>query len=133
MLHLKTLTLHAVLVEHLQKTKKRIKTESWQYIYQNQLDNTCFQHYTAYWDFKDLTRRTASHKVFLNKAFNIAKNPKYDKYRCWPASMVYKFFDKKSASLTQSKTSAARASRDRFASSSGIKIESRKKKNSHLL
>ena len=34
----------------------------------------------AYGDFKDLTRRTASDKVLYDKAFNIAKNPKYDEY-----------------------------------------------------
>ena len=30
--------------------------------------------------------------------FNIAKNPKYDGYQRGLASMVYKYFDKKSAS-----------------------------------
>ena len=55
-----------------------------------------FQHDEAYGDFKDLERRTASDKVLRNKAFNIAKNPKYDGYQRGLASMVYKFFDKKS-------------------------------------
>ena len=32
----------------------------------------------AYGDFIDLARRTASNKVVRDKAFNIAKNPKYD-------------------------------------------------------
>ena len=50
----------------------------------------------AYEDFKDLARRTASDKVLRDKAFNIAKNPKYDGYQRGLASMVYKFFDKKS-------------------------------------
>ena len=49
----------------------------------------------AYGDFKDLTRRTASDKVLRDKAFNIAKNPKYDGYQRGLACMVYKFFDKK--------------------------------------
>ena len=31
-------------------------------------------------DFKDLARRTASNKVLRDKAFNIAKTPKYDGY-----------------------------------------------------
>ena len=35
----------------------------------------------AYEDFKDLTRRTASDKILCGKAFNIAKNPKYDGYQ----------------------------------------------------
>ena len=50
----------------------------------------------AYGDFKDLKRRTASNKILRYKAFNIAKNPKYDGYQRGLASMVYRFFDKKS-------------------------------------
>ena len=53
----------------------------------------------AYGDFKNLTRRTASDKILSDKAFNIAKNPKHDGYQRGIASMVYKFFDEKSASL----------------------------------
>ena len=49
-----------------------------------------------YGDFKELARRTASDKVLRDKAFHIAKNPKYDGYQRGLASMVYKFFDKKS-------------------------------------
>ena len=45
----------------------------------------------------NLARRTASDKVLRDKAFNIAKNPKYDRYQRGPASMVYTFFDKKSS------------------------------------
>ena len=48
----------------------------------------------AYGDFKDLARRTASDKILRDKAFNIAKNPKYDGYQKGLAYMVYKFFDK---------------------------------------
>ena len=39
----------------------------------------------------------ASDKILRDKAFNFAKNPKYDGYQRELASMVYKFFDKKSA------------------------------------
>ena len=53
----------------------------------------------AYGDFKDIKRRTASDKILRDKAFNIAKNPKHDGYQRRLASMAYKFFDKKSASL----------------------------------
>ena len=62
------------------------------YIYQNELDKASFQHEIAYGDFKALPRRTAYDKVLSNKAFNIAKNLKYDRYRRGLASMVYKFF-----------------------------------------
>ena len=50
-----------------------------------------------YGDFKDLAKRTVSDKVLRDKAFNIAKSPKYDRYQRGVASMVYKYFDKKSA------------------------------------
>ena len=50
----------------------------------------------AYGDFEDLARRTVSDKVLRDKAFNIAKNPKYDGYQRKLVSMLYKFFDKKS-------------------------------------
>ena len=46
-------------------------------------------------DFKDLTSRTASDKILRDKAFNIAKNPKYDGYQRGLDSMVYTFMDKK--------------------------------------
>ena len=47
----------------------------------------------AYGDFKDLKRRTVDDNVLRDKAFNIAKNPKYDGYQRGLASMVYNFFD----------------------------------------
>ena len=53
----------------------------------------------AYGDFKDLTRRTASDKTLRDKAFKIAENPKHDEYQHGHASMVYKFFDKKSSAM----------------------------------
>ena len=87
-----------MLVDHLQKERiqKFKETGDTNYIYKNELDKTCFQHDMAYGDFKDLERRTASDKVLRDKAFNIAKNPKYEGYQRGLASMVYKCFDKKS-------------------------------------
>ena len=51
----------------------------------------------AYGDFKGLSRRTVADKVLRNKTFNIAKDPKYDGFQRELDSMVYKFFDKKTA------------------------------------
>ena len=51
----------------------------------------------TYGGFKDLARRTASGKVLRDKAFDMTKNPKYDGYQGDIASVIYKFFDKKSA------------------------------------
>ena len=73
-----------------------MKTGDANYICRNELDKACFQHDMAYGDFKDLARRTQSDKVLKDKAFEIASNPKYDGYQRGLASMVYKFFDKKS-------------------------------------
>ena len=56
----------------------------------------------AYGDFNDLAKGTASDKVLRNKAFKIASNPKYDRYQRGLATMVYKFFDKKSALIAGS-------------------------------
>ena len=50
----------------------------------------------AYVDFKDLTKRTFADKVLRDKAFKIASDQKHDGYQRGLASMVYKFFDKKS-------------------------------------
>ena len=49
----------------------------------------------AYGDSKDLNRRTFADTVLRDKAFDIAKYPKYDGYQRGIASMFYKFFDKK--------------------------------------
>ena len=51
----------------------------------------------AYSKSKDLAKRTQSDKVLKDKAFKIASDPKYDGYQRGLASMVYKFFDKKSS------------------------------------
>ena len=83
------------------KNKERIQkfqeTGDSRYIYKNELGKACFQHDMAYGDFKDLVKRTAADNVLRDKAFNIAKDPKYDGYQKGLASMVYKFFDKKTA------------------------------------
>ena len=85
--------------EPFTKNKGRIKKfkETWdsRYIYQKDLDKACFLHDIAYGDFKDLNRRAAADKSLRDKAFNIAKNPKYDEYQRGFALMLYKFFDKK--------------------------------------
>ena len=78
--------------ERIQKFKQ---TRDSRCIYRNELDKACFQHDMTYGDFKDLTKRIAADKVLKNKAFNIAKDPKYDGYQRGLAPMVYKFFDKK--------------------------------------
>ena len=63
-------------------------------------------------NFKDLPRRTASYEILNYKVFNISKNLKFDGYQRGLASMVYKFFYKKSTLLA-----------DKYISSGAIKNE----------
>ena len=79
--------------EIIQKFKETGDTS---YIYKNELDKASFQHDMDYGDFKDLKRRKFSDKVLRDKAFNTANTTKYDSYQRGLASMVYKFFDKRS-------------------------------------
>ena len=74
-----------------------MQTGNTDFIYKNELDKACFQHDMAYGKSKDLVKRTQSDKVLKDKAFKIASDPKYDGYQRGLASMVYKFFDKKSS------------------------------------
>ena len=79
-----------------ERVQKFMQTGNTDFIYKNELDKVCFQHDMAYGKAKDLVRRTQSDKVLRDKAFKIASDPKYDGYQRGLASMVYKFFDKKS-------------------------------------
>ena len=55
-----------------------------------------FAHDAAYSYSKDVAKRTVSVKILKDRAYEIAKNPKYDGYQRALTSMIYKFFDKKS-------------------------------------
>ena len=77
-----------------QRIQKFKNTGDSEYDYQNELDKACFQHDIAYGDFKDLSRRIVSDKTLRDKAFDIAKNPKGDRYHRGLASRIYNFFHK---------------------------------------
>ena len=64
-----------------QRIKKLKETSDSRYITQNELQKDCFQNDMAYGDFKDFPRRTAADKVLCDKAFNITKNPKFERYQ----------------------------------------------------
>ena len=76
------------------KNKERIEkfmaTDDTDFIYRNKLDKACFQHYMGYHKSKDLAKRTQSDQMNSN-------DRKYDGYQRGLASMIYKFFDKKSS------------------------------------
>ena len=81
---------------HKERIKEFKRTGDTSHIYRNELDKACFQHDSAYADHKDLINRTEEDKVLKDKAYDIASNSEYDGYQRGLASMVYKFFDKKS-------------------------------------
>ena len=81
--------------KHEQRIRKFKETGDTNYVYKNELDKACFVHDATYSDSKDLTKITVADKILKNKAFDIAKDPKYDGYQRGLASMVYKFFDSK--------------------------------------
>ena len=62
------------------------------YIYKNELEKVCFALDTLYSASKDLVKRTIPDTILKNKTYEIAINPKYDRYQRGLASMVYKFF-----------------------------------------
>ena len=82
------------------KNKERIgkfmQTGNKDFIYKRELDKACFQHDMAYGKSKNLAKGLNQTKLLRDKAFKVASDPKYDGYQRGLASMVYKFFDKKS-------------------------------------
>ena len=82
--------------KHTQRIQDFLNTGNLSYIHNNDIDKDCFQHDMAYNKFKDLEKRTQSDIALKNKVFKIASNQKYNGYERGLASMVYKFFDKKS-------------------------------------
>ena len=91
---------------HKERIKEFKRTGDTRYVYRNELDKACFQHDSAYFDHKELINRTEADKVLKDKAYDIASNPKYDGYQRGLASMVYKFFDKKSMGSGTAKPSS---------------------------
>ena len=81
---------YGLFTRYKERIKKFKQTGNTRYIYRNELDKACFA------DNKDLINRTKSDRVLRDKAYNIASNPEYDDYQRGLASMVYKFFNKKS-------------------------------------
>ena len=73
-----------------------MQTGNTDFIYKNELNKAFFQHDMVYGKSKDLVKRTQSDKVLKDKAFKIASDSKYDGYQRGLASVVYKFFGKKS-------------------------------------
>ena len=84
---------------HKERIKEFKRTGDTLLLYRNELDKACFKHDAAYAKYKDVENRLISDQKLRNSAYDIASNPKYDGYQRGLASMVYKFFDSKVASL----------------------------------
>ena len=74
-----------------------MQTGNTDFIFKNKTDKACFQHDISNGKSKSLAKRTQSNKVLRDKEFRIASDPKFDGYQRGSASMLCKFFDKKSS------------------------------------
>ena len=68
------------------------------YLNRNELGKACFAHDAAYSDSKDLAKGTIWDKILNDKAYEIARNRKYDWFKKELASVVYRVVDKKTGS-----------------------------------
>ena len=62
-----------------EKIEKLMQTGNTNFIYKNDTDEACSQHYMAYSKYDNLSKGTQSHKVLKDKAFKIASSPKEDR------------------------------------------------------
>ena len=85
-----------MLMEHLLSIIT--ETSNLKQLHRNELDKACFAYDAAYSDSKDLAKATISDKILKDRVYEIARNRNYDGYQRALASMVYKFFDKKTGS-----------------------------------
>ena len=101
-LHLKqpglTYSVCGPFTKHREIIQKCRETGNLKHLYRNELDKACFAHDAAYSDTKELAKRTISDKILKDRAYEIARNRNYDRYQRALASMVYKSFDKETAS-----------------------------------
>ena len=84
--------------KHREGIKKFRETGNLKCLCKNELEKACFARDAAYCDSKDLPKRAILGKILKDNAYEIARNFKYDGYQKALATMVYKFFDKKTRS-----------------------------------
>ena len=84
--------------KHRERIRKFRETGNLKHLYRNELDKAYFAHDAAYSDSKDLAKRIISDKILKDRAYETPRNCNYDGYQRALASMVYKFFDKKTGS-----------------------------------
>ena len=80
--------------KHLEIVNIR-ETVNLQQLYRNELGKACFSHDASYSNCKHLAKRTISDKILGDEAYEITRNCKYDGHQRALASMIHKFFDKR--------------------------------------
>ena len=81
--------------KHREKIQKLRETGNLKHLHRNELNKACFAHDAGYSDSKDLAKRTISNKILKDRAYEIARNCRYNGHQKALASMVYMFFDNK--------------------------------------
>ena len=81
--------------KHREGIQKFREIGNLKYLYKNELHKACFHRDAAYSDSENLAKRTKSDKILKDQAYEIARNQNYDGSQRGLASMVYRFFDKK--------------------------------------
>ena len=98
-LHLKqsgfTYSVCGPFTKHRERIQKFTETGNLKYSYRKELYKAGFAHNAAYSDSKDSAKRTIPNKILKDRAYEIAKNRKYDGYQKALASTVYKFLIRK--------------------------------------
>ena len=85
---------------HQKRIDMLMKNGRLSHILKNRLDAACFQHDSAYVKYKDrlqsdIVYNRRQSDIVLNKALNIATDPRFNGYQRGLASMVYKFFNER--------------------------------------
>ena len=81
--------------KHRERIQKFRETGNLKHLYRNELDKACFAHDAAYYNSKDLAKRTISDKILKDRAYGIARNWGYDGRQGALTSMVYEFLIRK--------------------------------------
>ena len=84
--------------KHHERIQKFRETGNLKHLYRNKLGKSRFAHYAAHFHSKDLAKGTIADQISKDRAYEIARNRKYDGYQRALASMVFKLFDKKTES-----------------------------------
>ena len=75
--------------KHRQRIQKFRETVTLKYFYRKGLNKACFPYDATYSHCKDLAKRTISDKILKDRAYEIARNCKYDGYQRPLASMIH--------------------------------------------